>query len=249
MWYVLQTMTGKEEELVCMIKKIVSSDLYTDCFVAYYERLWRKQQRSVVHVERLFPSYVFIVTDKPNDVFQQLKKVPAMSKLMADDNFTFLALEKEEELFLEVMLGENHIVPLSYIETDGNGHIYQISGFLKDYKSQIKRYQFKKRYVVLGLKMMGTEKTIVLGIILKEDIRQEITYGKVEIPIKMPDAYCVERSECKHQFAIGDHVKVTSGVFENMEGVIWNIKKYTVDIGIHLFGQDVSIEMPINNIC
>ena len=37
MWYVLQTLTGKEEELVRMIKKIVPCELYSDCFVAYYE--------------------------------------------------------------------------------------------------------------------------------------------------------------------------------------------------------------------
>ncbi len=54
MWYVLQTITGREEELVHYIEEIVPKELYTDCFVAYYERVWRKQQESVVHVERLF---------------------------------------------------------------------------------------------------------------------------------------------------------------------------------------------------
>ena len=37
MWYVLQTMTGREEELVHYIEEIVPKELYTDCFVAYYE--------------------------------------------------------------------------------------------------------------------------------------------------------------------------------------------------------------------
>ena len=80
MWYVLQTLTGKEDELVRMIKKMVSPDLYTDCYIAYYERVWRKQQESIVHVERLFPGYVFIISENPDEIFLQLKKVPAMSK-------------------------------------------------------------------------------------------------------------------------------------------------------------------------
>ena len=45
MWYVLQTMTGREEELVHYIEEIVPKELYTDCFVAYYERVWSKSSR------------------------------------------------------------------------------------------------------------------------------------------------------------------------------------------------------------
>lgn len=69
MWYVLQTTTGQEEKLVQMIQELVAPELYEDCFVAYYERVWRKQQQSVVHVERLFPGYVFVVTQNPEELF------------------------------------------------------------------------------------------------------------------------------------------------------------------------------------
>ena len=69
MWYVLQTTTGQEEKLVQMIRELVAPELYEDCFVAYYERVWRKQQQSVVHVERLFPGYVFVVTQDPEELF------------------------------------------------------------------------------------------------------------------------------------------------------------------------------------
>ncbi len=127
MWYVLQTMTGKEEELVRMIRTIVPQDLYEDCFVAYYERIWRRQQQSIVHVERLFPGYLFILTNQPNELFFQLKRVPAMSKLMADGNFTFLSLETGEAEFLEELLHADHIAHLSYVKTDGKGKVLQVS--------------------------------------------------------------------------------------------------------------------------
>ena len=245
MWYVLQTLTGKEEELVRMIKKIVTPDSYSDCFIAYYERIWRKQQQSIVHVERLFPGYAFIITDNPKEVFLQLKHVPAMSKMMDDGSFTFLPLEQEEEVFLQNMLAQNHIVRLSYVATDGRGRVYRISGPLEKYTSQVVRYQFKKRYVIISLTLLGVEKTVALGIILDEDIRQEILYGKVETPLKMPEHYEPIRGIEELVFSVGDHVKVTSGSFENMSGVIWKIKKSTVEIGIRLFGQDMSMEVPI----
>lgn len=249
MWYVLQTMTGKEEELVRMIKKIVSPDLYTDCFIAYYERVWRKQQQSIVHVERLFPGYAFIIADDPAEVFLQLKRVPAMSKMIADGEFTFLPIEQEEEIFLENLLRDGHIVRLSYVATDGRGHAYRVSGPLEAYTSQVVRYQFKKRYVIIRLKLLGVEKTVALGIILNEDIQQEILYGKVEAPLKVPERYEPPQGSEELTFAVGDHVKVTSGSFENMSGVIWKIKKSTVEIGVRLFGQDMSMEVPIEFIC
>lgn len=249
MWYVLQTMTGKEEELVQMIQKIVPQNLYTDCFVAYYERVWRKQQKSYVHVERLFPGYVFILSDRPEEIFVKLKNVPAMSRLIADENFHFLSLEKEEEIFFQKMLGNRHIVQLSYVETNGNGRVYQIFGPLKNYMTQVVRYQFKKRYAIIRLKMLGEEKTVALGIILSEDVKQEIEYGKVETPLEMPAFYQIVQSEFIPSFVIGDHVIVRSGTFENMSGVIWKIKRTTAEIGVRLFGQDMSMEVPIEYIC
>lgn len=248
MWYVIQTLTGQEEELVCMIKEIVPSELYTDCFVAYYERVWRKQQQSVVHVERLFPGYVFIVTDAPRELFLCLKKVPTMSKLIADGNFDFLPIEADEQKFFDNMLTEQHIVRLSYVELDGKGRILRVYGPLKDYTADMIKVQYKKRYVLIRLKMTGTYKTIALGVILKEDIQHEIQYGKVEIPVEKPEFYKAEIPEEMQEYAVGDHVEVISGDYENMSGVIWKIKKNTVEIGIHLFGQDIPMEVPIENI-
>ena len=249
MWYVLQTTTGKEEELVQFIEEIVPSDLYTDCFVAYYERVWRKQQESVVHVERLFPGYVFIVSEMPKELFLHLKKVPAMSRMIADGNFNFLSIEKEEQQFFKNLLENDHIIKLSYVELDGKGHILRVAGPLKEYTSAIVKAQYKKRYVIIRLKMLGTYKTIALGVILKEDIQQEIRYGKVEIPTELPEFYCVAQSAGSVQYAVGDQVSVISGTFENMSGVIWKIKKDSVEIGVRFFGQDMSMEVPIENIC
>lgn len=249
MWYVIQTMTGKEEELVHMIKELVPAELYTDCFVAYYERVWRKQQQSVVHVERLFPGYVFIVSDMPRELYLHLKLVPAMSKMIADGNFNFLSIEEEEEAFFQNMLKNQHIVQLSYVELDSKGRIFRVHGPLKEYTSAIVKAQYKKRYVIIRLKMMGTYKSIALGVILKEDVQQEIRYGKVEAPLEMPEFYQVARADEGQVYAVGDQVKVTSGAFENMSGVIWKVKKNTIEIGVRLFGQDMSMEVPIENIC
>lgn len=92
-----------------------------------------------------------------------------MSKLVAADYFEFLPIEKEEETFFCNLLDKGHTVRLSYVETDSCGHIIKIHGPLEEYKAQIQKYCFKKRYLIVNIKMCGMEKTVVLGMKLKED--------------------------------------------------------------------------------
>lgn len=249
MWYVMQTLTGKEEELIMFIRERIPSELYYDCFVIYYERIWRKQQESIVHIERLFPGYVFIISDEPVPLFLQLRKIPAMSKLMADGEYTFLPLNKEEEKFLESISGDQHVIRLSYVETDGRGNVGKIFGPLNVQRSQVIKYQFKKRYALVRVKLLGEEKKVALGILLAEDIRQEISYGKVEAPQDLDKIHQLlhkqEIEEKKTLFQVGDHITVISGELEHMPGIIRKLDRNTAEIGVHLFGQDMSMEVPI----
>ena len=59
-WYLLKTWTGREEELVREVQKIIPPQMYEECFVIWQERIWRKQQKSIVHMEPLFPGCVFL---------------------------------------------------------------------------------------------------------------------------------------------------------------------------------------------
>ena len=63
LWYLLKTWAGREEELVKVIHKTIPSYQYKECFVIYQERIWRRQQRSIVHRERLFPGCVFLTCE------------------------------------------------------------------------------------------------------------------------------------------------------------------------------------------
>lgn len=68
MWYVIQTIIGKEIEIAHMIDKVIGKKSckeclsYKECFVIQQERVWRIERRCQVHIEPLFPSYVFVET-------------------------------------------------------------------------------------------------------------------------------------------------------------------------------------------
>lgn len=188
-WYVLQTKTGEEEKLVDLIRKMIPGKLYGECFVVYHEQIWRRQQQNVVQIKRAFPGYVFITSKEPEALFFCLKKIPAMAKLMADDESFFLSLEPEEQTFLAQIMDENHIIGLSYLETDGKGTILKITGPLKSCTEQMVCCKFGKRYVLVRLQFLGREKEVYMGILLKEDFHEKLRYGKIEAPIRVPEWY------------------------------------------------------------
>lgn len=192
-----------------------------------------------------------IITDDPQQVFLELKRLPAMVKLLSDGAFGFVPLCPEEEAFFGDLLQKGRIVRLSYVEKDQNGHVYRICGPLHNYMGQVIKYQFKKRYAIIRFQMLGEEKTAALGIILKEDIEQELAYGKVEAPVEVPSSYQSEIPAAYEEgaFRTGDHVAVTSGSLDGMDGIVWRVGKGILEVGVHLFGQDVSVEVPVEEVC
>ena len=192
-WYVIQTYTGNEEKLVEMIRRIVPAQYYDKCFVIYSEQLRRRQQENQIHVLRLFPGYVFISSGDIEQLFRCLKKVPAMTKIISTDDFAFTPLCDGEAEFLFDIMDADHIVRLSYVATDGRDHVSYLSGPLERCRDQILSYRFRKRYAAVRLTLDGQEKEVKLGIILNDDVRRELAYGRVEATAELPEKYSIWR--------------------------------------------------------
>lgn len=186
-WYLLKTWIGKEEDLVNEIRRTVPPSMYHECFVIYHERIWRKQQRSVVHMELLFPGYVFLTSKETGSLFHGLGQIPAIAGLMICGGLTILPMMKEDGEFLTKISGKDHIVRLSYVLKDDQGQVCRVSEPLEVCKDYIERYQFKKRYAMVRHRLWGEEQAIVLGIILKEDAEQKLLYENMRTSVKMPD--------------------------------------------------------------
>ena len=194
MWYVIQTMTGKEQELVTAVEHVLGgegqkksdsqSDRHSDsrsykrCFVLYRECLWRLEGQLLVHIEPLFPSYVFVETDAPERFFLGLKQVPKLSRLLgADGSFWGLAAEEEPFFFrmLEAASQEmrtgtgQYLVRRSLVRIDAEGQIVEAEGVLKDYLGQVVKQRLRKRSVIIEIPFLGAKRRIQLGIRLEED--------------------------------------------------------------------------------
>lgn len=170
MWYVIQTITGKEKELVSMIENIVAGEGYDKCFVIQHECIWKIEGQYRLHIEPLFPSYVFVETDSPEEIFLKLKRVPRLAKLLGSDGI-FSTVQKEEEKLLKTMIRDDgdYIVRRSLVRVDSVGMIISAEGALKRYVEKIVKKRIRKRSVVVEIPFLGENRRIQLGIRLEGD--------------------------------------------------------------------------------
>ena len=173
MWYVIQTITGKEDELIAMMRVILDPALYRDCFVMRAE--WMKRLGGVwqVQIRPLFPGYVIVDTERPEELFLALKGVPRFSRLLGNGRFAFTALEAEERAFLRILAESGgtcpHLARRSLVETSPDGAILCVHDLLARLRPQIERINLHKRYAIVRVPFLHEERTAILGIRLKKD--------------------------------------------------------------------------------
>lgn len=164
MWYVIQTLGGKEEETADMIRRTVSSYYIEECFIPKRERLkkihgiWNKEE------EILFKGYVFIVSDRPEELYQKLKRIPRMTKVLGREEGYFFALNQEEEKLIKGIGDEKHKTSVSKIEVEEGRKIRVIEGPLKDYIGDVAKVNLHKREVVVKVEFMGREMELKMGV-------------------------------------------------------------------------------------
>lgn len=168
-WYVIQTLSGEEDSLVKMMKKQLSAESYADCFYMKREYALKVGGEYRVYLKPLFPAYVFIQTEFPEDVYFELKRIPKLSKLLASEGEMFLKVSKDEQEFLESIQDEMHVVRRSLVQVDEEGQIVTAEGPLGKYLGCIVRQRLRKRSVWIEKELLGETREILLGIRLETD--------------------------------------------------------------------------------
>ncbi len=226
LWYLLKTWAGREEELAEEIRRTVPPYLYDEVFVIRNERIWRRQGRSVLHLEPLFKGCVFLTCRETEPLFQRMSRVPFMAMQMAAGNLSMLPLMEKDAQFLERISGKPHVVRASFllredsvsemayanpvgacgrgafpeqrqekrigVEKDNEAEcssVYRVSGPLTDCLESISGIEFRKRFVKVDKKLWGEDRTLALGVILREDAEMGLLCGGREIPAELPEQY------------------------------------------------------------
>jgi transcriptional antiterminator NusG len=171
-WYAIQTITGNEEKAMDEIGKVVDSRVCEQCFLLKREAVWRIQGACRIHTENIFPGYIFVRTQYPEEFYRQLKAVPQYTKILGKEDDGFYAVSKEEEIFLKRLLNKDaeNTVRLSAVKVDEEGNIVECEGPLRHYMGYVVKKRIRLRFVVIRVHLFGRDREIMLGIRLDGDI-------------------------------------------------------------------------------
>ena len=161
MWYVIQVRSRQEDQVLNEIKA-VTKDYDAEIFLPKYEtkRKFNGQWKRMEQI--LFPGYLFLITDKVQPVYENLRKIPSLTKVLKTGD-EFVPLNIEEIEFLKTFGKEDHVVRMSegFIE---NENIIITTGPMKDWTGPIKKINRHKREAVIEVPFFGRVVEVKVGL-------------------------------------------------------------------------------------
>lgn len=170
-WYVMQVATGREQQTIRLMESVLEEGILKRCFVPMRKRT-RKCQGKITNItERLFPGYVFLITEEPLTLYLELKGIPTLMKLLGNCEELYTPLsEKDIRLLQQLKNWEDpsevniSVVELSEVVVKEGKQVSILSGPLKNFEGRIKKVNLHKRIAVVEVEFMGQVLQIHLGI-------------------------------------------------------------------------------------
>lgn len=170
-WYVMRTVPGKEQEAGALMKRTIDNNLWRQWRVLKKQKLFRTQGKLFLNTEILFPGYIFIKSEYPDKLQQELEKSREYPKLIRNEQVEIVPVEEKDLKFLQAVCGKELEKPmsLSKVEADEEGNLTHVGGILKKYEGQITRRRLRKRYVLAEVELFQRKEDVLFGIYLPGD--------------------------------------------------------------------------------
>lgn len=162
-WYAVQVRAGREEEIIEKCAILLNQDALIECFVPKTKKMKKYGGKWHEVPEILFKGYVFMISDHVEQLFNELKKIPDLTKILGNDGTEIYSLRKEEVLFLMRFGGEQHIVEMSsgFIEGDQIRITY---GPLQGQEGNIVKIDRHKRTAYIDVSIFGQVIRVQVGL-------------------------------------------------------------------------------------
>lgn len=162
MWYVLQVRTGTEENIRIQCRNNISEQVLEECFIPYYEEKKRIRGEWTIQRKVLFPGYIFVISENIDRLYESLKKIIGLTKLIGTGN-EIIPLTEEEKNFMIQFGGEEQIVKMSEGIIEGD-QIIVLKGPLKGQEGYIRKIDRHKRKAWMEIPMFGRVQNIEIGL-------------------------------------------------------------------------------------
>lgn len=174
MYFVINTMSKKEDEMLNRIKKSINENIYSEMFIVKRKRLRKKEGSWLEYEEKIFPGYIFVETDKPKEFASILRRIEGFKRLVGTGDIgymTYLPLVEDEEKMINDLIGkESKTIDLSYIKIDEGRNFKIISGPLCGYEGKVIKYDLHKKTALISIPFASRETSVQVGIdIIREN--------------------------------------------------------------------------------
>lgn len=175
-WYVMRTVPGKEQKAAELMERTVDRNLWKQWRILKKQKLFRAKGHLYLNTEDMFPGYIFVVTDHPKKLQEELEKsreYPALLGNLGAGKYSVevIPVEEKDLEFLKSVCGSGLDQPmaLSVVETDSEGNLIHIDGILGKYENRITRKRLRKRYVLAQIDLFCRKEDILFGICMPGD--------------------------------------------------------------------------------
>ena len=143
MYYVIQVAPREEQKIVNLIKCGIPKEICRECFFPMRDIRRKIHGEFMDFREKLFPGYVFVETEKPKKLREEMQNIPHLTKMLGvnydedTEKFEFIALSADEVAWLTQITSkeDGDIVPLSRVYVDEQGVVQILFEPLKSLKN------------------------------------------------------------------------------------------------------------------
>ncbi|MEZ3486169.1 MAG: hypothetical protein K1W22_06135 [Lachnospiraceae bacterium] len=181
-WYVMHTIPGKESDAVNLLGRKVSHTLWQNCRILKKQQLFRTQGNYLLSRKDMFPGYIFICTEHPEALEEELKKARQFPQLTGKQEDNLVPVENKDLRFLENVCGKDlmHDMRLSTVWVDEDGQVRSAIGALKPYVGRITRQRLRHRYVTAEVPLFNRVENVLFGIRMEGDpIGDDVIIGAI----------------------------------------------------------------------
>lgn len=170
-WYVMRTVPGKEAKAAELIERTVEHRLWVKWRILKKQKLFRVKGHLFLNVEDLFPGYIFVKTEHPQELSEALERSREYPRMIGNVKAEIIPVEEKDLEFLKNVCGYDLQKPmeLSEVEADEEGNLIHIDGILKNYENRIIRKRLRKRYVLAEIDLFSRKEDILFGIRMPGD--------------------------------------------------------------------------------
>ena len=111
-----------------------------------------------------FQGSAFIISERPKELYAELKQVPKLTKVLGRETDCFFALGENDKKLVKRIGNQEHKTSLSKVLVGGEKQIRVIVGPLKEYVGNIVKMNLHKREAIVEVEFMGRMIELKIGI-------------------------------------------------------------------------------------